>query len=153
MRATPVQGKRPLDLTATEFQLLATLARQPGRVFTRSQLLDSIRGVPAESFDRAIDAHIKNLRRTLEPDPRDPRFILTPCMASDTSLPNDEKNHSAAGDHRGGPKMSRGRQVTKRLIKGREPGRVHFFRGIARSSYSRCCYSAYQGLSQSSGLS
>lgn len=75
MRAT-VQ-ERPLDLTPTEFELLATLARQPGRVFTRSQLLDSIRGVPVESFDRAIDAHIKNLRRKLEPDPRDPRFILT----------------------------------------------------------------------------
>jgi DNA-binding response OmpR family regulator len=75
MRAT-VQ-ERPLDLTPTEFELLATLARQPGRVFTRSQLLDSIRGVQVESFDRAIDAHIKNLRRKLEPDPRDPRFILT----------------------------------------------------------------------------
>src|SRR5262249_24346067 len=50
---------RAIDLTPTEFELLATLAHQPGRVFTRAQLLDSIRGVEVESFDRAIDAHIK----------------------------------------------------------------------------------------------
>jgi DNA-binding response OmpR family regulator len=68
---------QPIDLTPTEFELLATLARQPGRVFTRAQLLDSIRGVQVESFDRAIDAHIKNLRRKLEPDPRNPRYVLT----------------------------------------------------------------------------
>ena len=51
--------------------------RQPGRVFTRAQLLDAIRGEAVESFDRAIDAHIKNLRRKLEPDPRNPRYVLT----------------------------------------------------------------------------
>ena len=68
---------RHIDLTATEFELLATLARQPGRVFTRAQLLDAIRGDTVESFDRAIDAHIKNLRRKLEPDPRNPRYVLT----------------------------------------------------------------------------
>ena len=68
---------RHVDLTATEFELLATLARQPGRVFTRGQLLDAIRGEAVESFDRAIDAHIKNLRRKLEPDPRNPRYVLT----------------------------------------------------------------------------
>jgi len=66
-----------IDLTPTEFQLLATLARQPGRVFTRAQLLDSVRGVEVESFDRAIDTHIKNIRRKLEPDPRNPRYVLT----------------------------------------------------------------------------
>jgi two-component system alkaline phosphatase synthesis response regulator PhoP len=70
-------GERHIDLTATEFELLATLARQPGRVFTRAQLLDAIRGEAVESFDRAIDAHVKNLRRKLEPDPRNPRFVLT----------------------------------------------------------------------------
>ncbi len=64
-------------MTATEFQLLATLARQPGRVFTRSQLLDAVHGVAFESYERAIDAHVKNIRRKLEPDPRAPRFILT----------------------------------------------------------------------------
>ena len=71
-----VEG-RPLELTPTEFELLITLARQPGRVFTRGQLLDSIRGVVVESFDRAVDAHIKNLRRKIEPDPRNPKYVLT----------------------------------------------------------------------------
>ncbi|HKZ54153.1 MAG TPA: response regulator transcription factor [Anaerolineales bacterium] len=75
MRATV--GGRPLDLTATEFQLLAALARQPGRIFTRSQLLEAVRGVAFESYERAIDTHVKNLRRKLEPDPRQPRYILT----------------------------------------------------------------------------
>ena len=64
-------------LTASEFDLLLTMARQPGRVFTRSQLLDAIRGQAIESYERAIDAHVKNIRRKLEPDPRSPRFLLT----------------------------------------------------------------------------
>jgi two-component system, OmpR family, alkaline phosphatase synthesis response regulator PhoP len=68
---------RSVPLTATEFQLLAALARQPGRVFTRSQLLDAIHGVAFASYERAIDAHIKNIRRKLEPDPRRPRYLLT----------------------------------------------------------------------------
>jgi DNA-binding response OmpR family regulator len=68
---------RTLDLTATEFQLLATLARHPGRVFTRSQLLDAVRGEEGEAFDRAIDAHVKNIRRKIEPDPHRPRYLLT----------------------------------------------------------------------------
>ena len=68
---------RAVDLTATEFGLLATLMRQPGRVFTRAQLLDAIRGDEAQSFDRAVDAHIKNLRKKLERDPRSPRYVLT----------------------------------------------------------------------------
>src|SRR5437764_3777057 len=70
-------GGRLVDLTPTEFQLLATLARQPGRVFTRAQLLSAIHGVAFESYERAVDAHIKNLRRKLEPDPRSPRYLLT----------------------------------------------------------------------------
>ena len=70
-------GKRAIELTSTEFELLATMMRQPGRVFTRGQLLDAVRGEDIESFDRAIDAHIKNLRRKLEADPRQPRFVLT----------------------------------------------------------------------------
>jgi DNA-binding response OmpR family regulator len=68
---------RTVPLTATEFQLLTALARQPGRVFTRSQLLDAIHGVAFASYERAIDAHIKNIRRKLEPDPRRPRYLLT----------------------------------------------------------------------------
>jgi two-component system alkaline phosphatase synthesis response regulator PhoP len=69
-------GGQPADLTPTEFQLLATLARQPGRIFTRAQLLDAIHGVAFESYERAIDAHIKNIRRKIEPNPREPRYIL-----------------------------------------------------------------------------
>jgi len=68
---------RIVELTPTEFQLLLTLARQPGRIFTRSQLLDAIHGLSFESYERAIDAHVKNLRRKLEPDPSRPRFVLT----------------------------------------------------------------------------
>jgi two-component system alkaline phosphatase synthesis response regulator PhoP len=68
---------RIVELTPTEFQLLVALARQPGRIFTRSQLLDSIHGVAFESYERAIDAHVKNLRRKLEDDPSRPRYVLT----------------------------------------------------------------------------
>jgi DNA-binding response OmpR family regulator len=73
---TTVAG-RSVDLTTTEFQLLATLVRHPGRVFTRAQLLDAMRGIAVESFERAIDAHVKNVRRKIEPDPRNPRYVLT----------------------------------------------------------------------------
>jgi len=76
-RLSVSRGEKPIDLTPTEFHLLATLARQPGRVFTRAQLLDAVRGVEVESFDRAIDTHIKNIRRKLEPDSRNPHYILT----------------------------------------------------------------------------
>jgi DNA-binding response OmpR family regulator len=76
-RMTVVRSGAPIDLTATEFQLLVALARQPGRIFTRAQLLDSVRGSEVESFERAIDAHIKNIRRKLETDPRSPRYLLT----------------------------------------------------------------------------
>ena len=76
-RMRVIRGSVVLDLTATEFALLAAMARQPGRVFTRSQLLDAIHGVAFESYERAIDAHVKNLRRKLEPDPRAPRYLLT----------------------------------------------------------------------------
>jgi two-component system, OmpR family, alkaline phosphatase synthesis response regulator PhoP len=69
--------RRSIDLTSTEFELLATMMRQPGRVFTRGQLLDAIRGERVESFERAIDAHVKNLRRKIEPDPRAPKYVLT----------------------------------------------------------------------------
>ena len=74
MRATV--AARAVELTSTEFQLLATLAREPGRIFTRAQLLDAVRGVAFDSYERAIDAHIKNLRRKIEPNPREPRYIL-----------------------------------------------------------------------------
>jgi DNA-binding response OmpR family regulator len=70
-------GGRPVDLTPTEFQLLATFVREPGRVFTRSQLLDAVHGVAFESYERAIDAHVKNIRRKIEPTPGRPRYVLT----------------------------------------------------------------------------
>jgi DNA-binding response OmpR family regulator len=75
MRVT--RGSEAIELTATEFALLASMARHPGRVFTRSQLLDAIHGVAFESYERAIDAHVKNIRRKLEPDPHRPRYLLT----------------------------------------------------------------------------
>jgi DNA-binding response OmpR family regulator len=68
---------RKVELTATEFQLLAHMARQPGRVFTRAQLLDAVHGVAVESYERAIDAHIKNIRRKIEDDPHSPRHLQT----------------------------------------------------------------------------
>jgi DNA-binding response OmpR family regulator len=70
-------GARAIELTQTEFQLLATMARQPGRVFSRAQLLNAVHGVAFESYERAIDAHVKNLRRKIEPDPHNPRYLLT----------------------------------------------------------------------------
>ncbi len=76
-RLTATRDGRSLDLTPTEFHLVATLARHPGRVFTRGQLLDAIRAAPLDAFDRAIDAHVKNVRRKIEPDPRRPVLIVT----------------------------------------------------------------------------
>jgi two-component system alkaline phosphatase synthesis response regulator PhoP len=76
-RMRVARGEHPIELTTTEFHLLAALARQPGRVFTRAQLLDAVRGSEIESFERAIDAHVKNIRRKLEPDPHSPQYILT----------------------------------------------------------------------------
>ena len=69
-------GREIEELTATEFELLAALAAQPGRVFSRAQLLEAIHGVAFESYERAIDAHVKNIRRKIEPNPREPRYIL-----------------------------------------------------------------------------
>ena len=71
------EGRVIDELTPTEFELLACLARQPGRVFTRAQLLDAIHGTAFESYERAIDAHIKNIRRKVEVAPAKPQYILT----------------------------------------------------------------------------
>jgi two-component system alkaline phosphatase synthesis response regulator PhoP len=70
-------GGRRVEVTPTEFQLLLTLMREPGRVFTRGQLLDAIHGIAIESYERAIDAHVKNLRKKLEPTSSRPRYVLT----------------------------------------------------------------------------
>lgn len=71
------EGRGIEELTPTEFELLSALARQPGRVFTRAQLLDAIHGVAFESYERAIDAHIKNIRRKIEIKAGEPKYILT----------------------------------------------------------------------------
>jgi two-component system alkaline phosphatase synthesis response regulator PhoP len=70
-------GGQPVSLTPTEFDLLSVMARNPGRPFTRAQLMDLVYDVAYAGYDRAIDSHIKNLRRKIEPDPRQPRYILT----------------------------------------------------------------------------
>jgi two-component system, OmpR family, alkaline phosphatase synthesis response regulator PhoP len=77
LRLTAGRDERVINLTLTEFHLLAALAREPGRIFTRAQLLDAIHGVAFESYERAIDAHIKNIRHKIEPDAHEPRYVLT----------------------------------------------------------------------------
>lgn len=96
-------GKRQLTrsgaacpLTAVQFEIVARLIRQPGRVFSRADLLDAVaEGLNSEAYERTIDAHIKNIRKAVEPDPANPRYILTmrnagykfaelPAMAADT---------------------------------------------------------------------
>jgi two-component system alkaline phosphatase synthesis response regulator PhoP len=74
-RRTVRRSDVAIELTATEFDLLATLARQPGRPFTRAQLVDLVYGDDFDGYDRTVDAHIKNIRRKIEPDPREPRYI------------------------------------------------------------------------------
>ena len=75
-RRITVAGEH-VALTATEFDVLLTLTRHPGRIFTRAQLLDSVHGVSFESYERSIDAHIKNIRRKIEADPSRPVLVLT----------------------------------------------------------------------------
>jgi two-component system alkaline phosphatase synthesis response regulator PhoP len=70
-------GDRIIDLTPSEFDLLATLIGTPGRVFSRLELLDRLQGTAFEGYERTIDVHIKNLRAKIEPDPRSPRYIET----------------------------------------------------------------------------
>jgi DNA-binding response OmpR family regulator len=67
----------PVTLTRTEFDLLATLAAHPGRVYSRIQLMESAQGFAFEGYERTIDAHVKNLRRKLGDDPKAPRYIQT----------------------------------------------------------------------------
>ncbi|NLF64374.1 MAG: response regulator transcription factor [Chloroflexi bacterium] len=66
-----------LDLSRTEFNLLAVLAQHPGQVFSRAQLLQRLHGVAFDGYERSIDAHVKNLRRKIEPDPGNPRYVET----------------------------------------------------------------------------
>jgi len=72
-----LRGGVAVKLSRIEFNLLAILAQHPGQIFTRAQLLDRLHGVIFDGYDRSIDAHIKNLRRKLEPDAAEPRYVLT----------------------------------------------------------------------------
>ncbi|RAK29340.1 DNA-binding response OmpR family regulator [Actinoplanes lutulentus] len=67
----------PVRLTAKEFGILELLAREPGRVFTRAQILDKVFGFENDVSDRTVDAHVVNLRRKIEKDPADPRYVQT----------------------------------------------------------------------------
>ena len=85
-------GGRTMDLSPTEFELLSVLARHPGRVFTRLELLDRVQGYAFEGYERTVDAHIKNLRQKIEPTPKQPRYVLTVYgvgykLAEDDALP------------------------------------------------------------------
>ncbi len=75
-RSTQVSGQ-PVDLTPSEFDLLATLMSAPGRVFSRLELLERLQGTAYEGYERTIDVHIRNLRTKIEPDPGSPRYIET----------------------------------------------------------------------------
>ena len=68
---------RALALTPTEFELLAVLLQNPGRAFTRLELLDRMQGDAYEGYERTVDAHVKNLRAKLGDDPRHPRYVQT----------------------------------------------------------------------------
>jgi DNA-binding response OmpR family regulator len=72
-----VLAGRRLDLTPSEFELLATLISRPGRVFSRLELLERVQGIGYAGYERTIDVHVKNLRAKLEPDSRHPKYIQT----------------------------------------------------------------------------
>jgi len=74
---TATRAGEILDLTPTEFEILSTMAASPGRAFSRMRLLEASQGAAFEGYERTIDAHIKNLRAKLEPDPKNPQYIET----------------------------------------------------------------------------
>lgn len=76
-RHTVTVAGKAVELTTSEFDLLVALARYPGQVFNRAQLLEQTQGATYEGYERTIDQHIKNLRQKLEADPRQPRYVLT----------------------------------------------------------------------------
>ena len=75
-RVARIDGQ-PCDLTSHQFELLAVLARSPGRVLSRDQIMDALKGHPMEAFDRSIDVHISRIRALIEDDPKEPRRVLT----------------------------------------------------------------------------
>lgn len=74
---TVMVAQTSVDLTPSEFDLLATLMASPGRVFSRLELLDKLQGDAYEGYERTIDVHVRNLRTKIEPDPRNPRYVVT----------------------------------------------------------------------------
>ncbi|NBD20664.1 response regulator [Aquabacterium fontiphilum] len=76
LRQVRLDGKA-CDLTSYQFDLLTVLARHPGRVLSRDQIMDALKGHPLEAFDRSIDVHISRIRAAIEDDPKEPRRILT----------------------------------------------------------------------------
>lgn len=76
LRQVRLDGK-PCDLTSYQFDLLTVLARHPGRVLSRDQIMDSLKGHPLEAFDRSIDVHVSRIRAAIEDDPKNPQRILT----------------------------------------------------------------------------
>jgi len=70
-------GDEPVALTPTEFDVLATLMRKTGRVYSRTEILEAVQGVAFEAYERTVDAHIKNLRQKIESDPGNPQYVLT----------------------------------------------------------------------------
>ncbi len=70
-------GDRPAPMTSHQFDLLAAFATHPGRVLTRDQLMDLVRGAELEAFDRSIDVHISRIRAAIEDDPKEPKRIIT----------------------------------------------------------------------------
>ena len=66
-----------VELTPNEYRLLVTLARYPGRVYSRFELINHVQGYDFEGYERTIDAHVKNLRKKIEPDPKHPRYVET----------------------------------------------------------------------------
>ncbi len=72
-----MNGSQLVDLTPTEFKLLEVLASNTGKVFSRLQIVEQTQGYTFEGYERTIDAHIKNLRRKLENNPKEPKYILT----------------------------------------------------------------------------
>jgi DNA-binding response OmpR family regulator len=74
---TVTVGDRAIDLTPSEFAILATLMAAPGQVFSRLDLLDRVSGEAYEGYERTIDVHIRNLRTKIEPNPRNPQYVDT----------------------------------------------------------------------------
>jgi DNA-binding response OmpR family regulator len=71
------RGETGIELTPNEFDILRVMAENPGRVFSRMQLLDKVQGDAYEGYERTIDSHIKNLRKKIETDPEHPRYVIT----------------------------------------------------------------------------